>query len=209
MKEIKTSRYKDEDECKEVEKEIKLLENLHHPHVITYFTSFRENENFYIVTEYINGGSLLNLLEKNQKQGKKIDEKTIWDLLVQSLSGLLYLHENKKIIHRDIKPDNLLIDFEGNLKISDFGVSAIDSEDVDTLVKCHNTIKGPIQFMAPEVALGMKYDFKSDIYMLGLTFFVLMSNKMPEKKIDFGPIPRRRPDLGGRRHRVASGGLPL
>ena len=188
MKEIKISRYKNEDECKEVEKEIKLLENLHHPHVITYFTSFRENENFYIVTEYINGGNLLNLLEKNVTQGKKIDEKIIWDLLVQSLSGLLYLHENKKIIHRDIKPDNLLIDFEGNLKISDFGVSAIDSEDVDTLVKCHNTIKGPIQFMAPEVALGMKYDFKSDIYMLGLTFFVLMSNKMPEKKIDFGPI---------------------
>ena len=71
MKEIKISRYKNEDECKEVEKEIKLLENLHHPHVITYFTSFRENENFYIVTEYINGGNLLNLLEKKCNTRKK------------------------------------------------------------------------------------------------------------------------------------------
>ena len=55
MKEIKADRYESEEQRLEVQKEIKLLENLHHPHVITYFTSFRENNNFYIVTEYING----------------------------------------------------------------------------------------------------------------------------------------------------------
>ena len=188
MKEIKSSRYKSENTCKEVEKEIKLLENLNHPNVIRYFTSFRENGDFYIITEYINGGSLENLMKTNINQGKLIDERTIWDLLIQSLSGLLYLHENRKIIHRDIKPDNLLIDKDGNLKISDFGVSAINSENADELVKFHNTMKGPIQFMAPEMGLGLAYDFKSDIYMLGLTFFFLMSNKMPEKKVDLGPI---------------------
>ena len=188
MKEIKASRYKSENTCREVEKEIKLLENLNHPNVITYFTSFRENGDFYIITEYINGGSLENIMKKNINQGKLIAEKTIWDWLIQSLSGLLYLHENKKIIHRDIKPDNLLIDNGGNLKISDFGVSAINSENVEELLKCHNTMRGPIQFMAPEMGLGLNYDFKSDIYMLGLTFFFLMSNKLPEKKIDLGPI---------------------
>ena len=188
MKEIKSDRYQSDKQRLEVQKEIKLLENLHHPHVITYFTSFKENNNFYIVTEYINGGSLEDLLKKNISQGKLIDERTIWDLLVQSLSGLLYLHENKKIIHRDIKPDNILLDFEGRLKISDFGVSAIKSEEVADLVKCHDTIRGPIDFMAPEMALGGSYDFKSDIYMLGLTFFIMMSNQMPEKKITIGPI---------------------
>ena len=170
MKEIKANRYESEEQRLEVQKEIKLLENLHHPHVITYFTSFRENNNFYIVTEYINGGSLEDLLKKNIQQNKLIDERKLWDLLVQSLSGLLYLHENKKIIHRDIKPDNMLLDLDGNLKISDFGVSAIKSEAVEELLKCHNTIAGPIQFMSPEM-LGGSYDFKSDIYMLGLTFF--------------------------------------
>ena len=188
MKEIKSGRYQSENQRLEVEKEIQLLENLHHPHVITYFTSFRENNNFYIVTEYINGGSLEDLLKKNISQGKLIDERTIWDLLVQSLSGLLYLHENKKIIHRDIKPDNILLDFEGRLKISDFGVSAIKSEEVEDLVRCHYTVRGPIDFMAPEMAMGGSYDFKSDIYMLGLTFFIMMSNQMPEKKITIGPI---------------------
>jgi len=188
MKEIKANRYQSEEQRIEVEKEIKLLENLHHPHVITYFTSFRENNNFYIVTEYINGGSLEDLLKKNVAKGKLVDERTIWDLLVQSLSGLLYLHENKKIIHRDIKPDNILLDFEGRLKISDFGVSAIKSEEVEDLVKCHGTVRGPIDFMAPEMAIGGSYDFKSDIYMLGLTFFIMMSNQIPEKKIRLGPI---------------------
>ena len=90
MKEIKASRYKTEKQRKQVEKEIKLLENLRHPHVITYFNSFREHEDFYIIIEYINGGSLEDLLIENIQKGKRISEKTIWDLLVQSLSGLLY-----------------------------------------------------------------------------------------------------------------------
>ena len=196
MKEILTSKYKSQDEVNQVQKEIKLLENLRHPHVITYFNSFKENGNIYIVIEYINGGSLEELLIDNIKKKKRIDEKTLWDLLIQSLSGLLYLHEKKKIIHRDIKPDNLLLDSEGHLKISDFGVSAIKSDEVEDLLKCHGTVAGPIQFMAPEMCLGANYDFKSDIYMLGLTFFFMASSTLPEKKLSLGPliIPIKNPN---------------
>ena len=196
MKEIQTSKYKSQEEVNQVEKEIKLLENLRHPHVITYFNSFKQNGNIYIVIEYINGGSLEDLLVKNINQQKRIDEKTLWDLLIQSLSGLLYLHETRKIIHRDIKPDNLLLDSEGHLKISDFGVSAIKSDEVDDLLKCHGTVAGPIQFMAPEMCLGDAYDFKSDIYMLGLTFWFMASNNLPERKLSLGPliIPIKNPN---------------
>ena len=196
MKEIQTSKYKSQEEVNQVEKEIKLLENLRHPHVITYFNSFKQNGNIYIVIEYINGGSLEDLLVKNIKQQKKIDEKALWELLIKSLSGLLYLHEKRKIIHRDIKPDNLLLDSEGHLKISDFGVSAIKSDEVDDLLKCHGTVAGPIQFMAPEMCLGDAYDFKSDIYMLGLTFWFMASNNLPERKLSLGPliIPIKNPN---------------
>ena len=196
IKEIIATRYRSEAQRLSVEREIKLLENLHHPHVITYYNSFREKNNFYIITEYINGGSLLDLLGKNIKNGTLIDEKTIWYHLVQSLSGLVYLHEKKKIIHRDVKPDNILLDSDGRLKISDFGVSAIDSEEVEDLIKCHGTVAGPIQFMSPEMALGGSYDFKSDIYMLGISFFIMMSNQYPERKLTFGPIiiPVKNPD---------------
>ena len=188
LKEIIATRYKSEAQRLAVEREIKLLENLHHPHVITYYNSFREKNNFYIIIEYINGGSLLDLLRKNITEGKLIEEKIIWYHLIQSLSGLLYLHEKKKIIHRDVKPDNILLDLDGRLKISDFGVSAIDSEEVEDLIKCHGTVAGPIQFMSPEMALGGTYDFKSDIYMLGITFFIMMSNQYPERKLVLGPM---------------------
>ena len=74
-----------------------------------------------------------------EKKGS-IDEKKVWDILIQILSGLVYLHENKKIIHRDIKPDNILMDKENNIKISDFGISAINKEDVDDMLKFHGTL---------------------------------------------------------------------
>ena len=171
MKEIKSKYCKTKRNLSKIEKEIKLLQSLNHPNVIKYYSSFRENDNYYIITEYLSNGSLESLLKKNRQDGKSIEEMKIWNLLIQTLNGLLYLHETKKIIHRNIKPDHLLLDSKGNLKISDFGVSAIKSETVEELLKCHGTVAGPIPYMSQEMAKGDKYDFKSDIYMLGLTFF--------------------------------------
>ena len=163
MKEIKFDRYKSDSQRASVQKEIKLLENMNHPHVITYFSSFVENNNFYIVLEYLNGGSLDDKIKKEKEEKGSIDEKKVWDILIQILSGLVYLHENKKIIHRDIKPDNILMDKENNIKISDFGISAINKEDVDDMLKFYGTLVGPLQFLAPEVINGGTYEFKSDI----------------------------------------------
>ena len=162
-------------------REIKLLESLNHPHVINYFTSFEENEFFYIVVEYMNGPNLQDLIKENENENKYMEEKKIWELLIQTLSGLLYLHNTMKIVHRDVKPDNLLLDRAFNLKISDFGISAIDDITVEEILQFNNTKIGPVKFMAPEVAnlkkddTDIRYDFKSDIYMLGLTFFLLAS----------------------------------
>ena len=74
------------------------------------------------------------------------------------------------------------MDKENNIKISDFGISAINKEDVDDMLKFHGTLVGPLQFLAPEVINGGTYEFKSDIYMLGLTFFKLMSKQLPEHR---------------------------
>ena len=82
----------------------------------------------------------------------------------------------------------MIIDLDGKVKISDFGLSAMDSKEAKESIKCHQTQAGAIAFMAPEMFQRKKYDFKSDIYMLGLTFFFIMSGQLPEKKkeIDFG-----------------------
>ena len=108
MKEIKSERYRNDEQQAEIQKEIKLLENLDHPHIITYFSSFKENNNVYIVTEYINGGNLESIIKSNIQKNTYTDERKVWDLMIQCLSGLMYLHEKRKIIHRDIKPDNIL-----------------------------------------------------------------------------------------------------
>ena len=100
-------------------REIKLLEDLNHPHVIIYFVSFRENGFWYIVVEYMNGQNLQDLINTNEKENKYIEEKIIWEYAIQCLSGLLYLHKKKSIVHRDIKPDNLMLDADDNLKISE------------------------------------------------------------------------------------------
>ena len=71
------------------------------------------------------------------RQKKVITEKYMWDFLLQILSGLCYLHEGKRIIHGDIKLENILYDKEKNLKISDFGISAINNKNVDDMLKCH------------------------------------------------------------------------
>ena len=96
MKEIKFDRYKSDSQRASVQKEIKLLENMNHPHVITYFSSFVENNNFYIVLEYLNGGSLDDKIKMEMEKKGSIDEKKVWDILIQILSGLVYLHENKE-----------------------------------------------------------------------------------------------------------------
>ena len=180
MKEVRAERYSNDKQKSEVQKEIKLLENMDHPNVITYFSSFTENGNFYIITEYLNGGSLEDVIKLLKEKGKVVDEKKVWDFLAQTLSGLMYLHENRKIIHRDIKPDNILWDKDGNIKISDFGISAVNRENIEDILKCHNTVVGSIKFMSPEMSKGNNYDFKSDIYMLGLTAYKLMNLEIPD-----------------------------
>lgn len=163
---------------KSIQKEVKLLESLHHPNTINYYTSFKENNNYYIIIEYMNGKTLETVIEENIKNNIFLEEKKIWELLIQCLNGIFYLHINKKIIHRDIKPDNLILDKDNVLKISDFGVSAIDSNDVDDFIKFKKRIgEGPFRYLAPEVIDKKPYDFKNDLFMLGMTFFYLSSNQ--------------------------------
>jgi serine/threonine protein kinase len=111
-------------------------------HYFHYFDDF--NSEHVIVMEYMEEGSLEDLINKNRKNNKVIDENMMKIYISQILSGLEHLHCIKHIIHRDIKPANLLIADSGNVKISDFGESKY-------LHSGGATIKGTPLYMAPEI----------------------------------------------------------
>ena len=175
MKKMKVNNNsKDED----IKREIKLLQTLNHKYVVKYFTSFCENGFWYIIIQYINGKNFQVIADKNVKNEINLEEKKIWKYLIQCLNGLLYLHNEKHIIHRDIKPDNIILDEADNIKISDFGISSLEGISIEeTLINSKNKVLGPINFLAPEIIIGQKHSYLSDIYMLGLTFFNLASNE--------------------------------
>ena len=139
---------------------------------------------YFLVLDCMSNGSLDEYIKNCRKEKKKVEQSFIIKILKQLLSGLAYLHGNK-IMHRDVKLDNLLLDENNNVKISDFGISAIHRDNVDedeqqnsTLVSNFTRV-GRIDFVAPEILKGEQFDYKVDIFSLGLTMLCLISRNHP------------------------------
>jgi NIMA (never in mitosis gene a)-related kinase len=123
--------------------------------------------------EYANGGDISQKI-KTQKP-KNFDENLLIDWLTQLCHALQYIH-NKKIIHRDIKPDNIFLNNLGQIKLGDFGVS----KNLESM-KMASTFIGSIDYLAPEIIDGKNYSFEADIWSLGVTFYELMTFEKPFK----------------------------
>ncbi len=154
--------------------EIETLKDLDHPHIVSYL-GFEETTTFLsIFLEYVPGGSVGSCLRKHGK----FEEPTIKSFLHQILDGLAYLH-SKGILHRDLKADNILVDFEGICKISDFG-TVRRSDDIYGNVE-NMSLQGSIFWMAPEVvSLSKKgYSAKIDIWSLGCVVLEMFAGRRP------------------------------
>ncbi|CAI0387867.1 unnamed protein product [Linum tenue] len=145
---------------KAIAKELKINQSAQCPHVVLCYQSFYDNGAVSIILEYMDGGSLADFLRKV----RTIPEPYLAAITKQVLKGLLYLHHEKHVIHRDMKPSNLLINHRGEVKITDFGVSAI----MQSTSGQANTFVGTYNYMSPERISGGKYDYKSDIWSLGV-----------------------------------------
>ena len=128
---------------------------------------------YFIVMEYIEGKTLKNLIKKRGA----LTLSEVIDIMLQLSSGLACAHDSF-IIHRDIKPQNVLIKDDGSVKITDFGIAmALNSNELTQT----NSVMGSVHYLPPEQANGSGATIKSDIYSLGILMFELLTGKIPFK----------------------------
>lgn len=146
--------------------------SLSHPNIVNVFDVGREGNIFYIVMELIEGRVLSDMI----KEDGPMDYRRAIEIGKQMASALSLAHKNH-IIHRDVKPHNILITEDGVAKITDFGIAkAVDSA---TIVGHSNTIMGSVHYFSPEQARGGYVDEKSDIYSLGIVLYELVTGRVP------------------------------
>lgn len=161
---------------KQIVQEIKINQASLCPHVVVCYHSFYHNGFISLVLEYMDRGSLADII----RQVKTVLEPYLAVLCKQVLNGLVYLHHERRVIHRDIKPSNLLVNHKGDVKISDFGVSAMLASSMGQ----RDTFVGTYNYMAPERISGGSYDFKSDIWSLGLVILECAIGSFPYRQTE-------------------------
>ena len=163
----------DEKFIRRFKREALSVSNLSHPNIVEVYDVGEEDGNYYIVMEYIDGKTLKQLL---QKRGALTLTEVI-DIMCQLTDGLAHAHE-AYIIHRDIKPQNIMIEDNGLVKITDFGIAmALNS----TQLTQTNSVMGSVHYLPPEQANGKGSTVKSDIYSLGILMYELLTGSVPFK----------------------------
>lgn len=152
-------------------KEARSAASLVHPNVVSVYDVCEDNGINYMVMEYVDGKSLMAYI----KEHKKLAWQEACDYAMQIAQGIQSAHD-KGIIHRDIKPQNILIAPGGVLKVADFGIAkAIETDKTIG----NGTALGSVHYISPEQARGGYTDFRSDIYSLGVVLYEMLAGKVP------------------------------
>lgn len=170
-----------DDDMAQIAQEIEMLKGCDCAHIVHYYGSFARAEQLWILMEFCEGSSLLDVMEAN---GRCLTEPQLSSVIADAVSGLLYLHERRKI-HRDVKAGNLLLGADGEVKLADFGVAA----QLGAGASRRRTVVGTPFWMAPEVITCQRgpqsagdaagYDEKADVWSLGITAIELAEGQPP------------------------------
>jgi len=163
----------DEDAVKRFNREAKAVTSLSHPNIVSIYDVENEGEFYYLILEYVEGMTLKDYMIKNPR----IPIETIVHIAKQIASGLSHAHQNG-IIHRDIKPQNILMNENLTCKITDFGIARAYG---DTTLTQTNQMLGTVYYLSPEQARGNVATAQSDIYSLGILIFEMITGQIPFK----------------------------
>ncbi|KAL2860361.1 kinase-like domain-containing protein [Aspergillus pseudodeflectus] len=151
-----------------------ILESVNrHPFVVKLFYAFQDHEKLYLILEYAQGGELFTHLAME----RMFDEDSAAFYMAEMVLALEHLHQNVGVVYRDLKPENCLLDHEGHLLLTDFGLSKISVDDDD---RCNSSL-GTIEYMAPEVVQGKPYGKACDWWSLGALGYDLLTGSPPFK----------------------------
>jgi len=153
-------------------REAQTAANLNHPNIVQIFDWGVEENEPYFVMEYVEGTTLSSVLAKN----KRVNISDALYIGSQVSAALHEAHENN-LVHRDIKPGNIMITPGGKIKVTDFGIVSIQDEDSD--ITKSGTILGTANYISPEQAQGLPVSKQSDLYSLGVVLYELISGKTP------------------------------
>uniref|UniRef100_A0A2K5RB44 non-specific serine/threonine protein kinase n=1 Tax=Cebus imitator TaxID=2715852 RepID=A0A2K5RB44_CEBIM len=167
IKEINISRMSSK-EREESRREVAVLANMKHPNIVQYRESFEENGSLYIVMDYCEGGDLFKRI--NAQKGVLFQEDQILDWFVQICLALKHVHD-RKILHRDIKSQNIFLTKDGTVQLGDFGIARV----LNSTVELARTCIGTPYYLSPEICENKPYNNKSDIWALGCVLYELFN----------------------------------
>ena len=160
------------------------LERLDHENIIRCFATFTETRDdgrtmMCILMEYADGGDLAALLARRwwdaDRNGQhQLLETQLMDWFVQLVAGLAHAH-SRRVLHRDLKPENVFVTRDGSCKIGDFGISRV----LETSGDLAQTAVGSPVYLSPEIVKGAQYDYRSDVWSLGVTLYKMATNRFP------------------------------
>lgn len=163
-----------EDEKEEYEgrfyQEAKAAGRLSHQNIVTVFDVGRSGDIAYIAMEYLQGRELRDILND-----ERLPVEQSLDIVVQVAQGLAYAHEHN-IIHRDVKPSNIMVVRDGHVKITDFGIARMESASVRTQT---GMVLGSPKYMSPEQVTGKHLDQRSDVFSLGVMLYEMLTGQVP------------------------------
>jgi len=163
----------DEKFIRRFQREANSASSLRHPNIVEMYDVGEDDGKYFIVMEYVDGKTLKSLIKKRGP----LNLSEAIDIMLQLTSGIACAHQSY-IIHRDIKPQNVLILEDGRVKITDFGIAmALNNNELTQT----NSVMGSVHYLPPEQASGSSSTIKSDIYSLGILMFELLTGKVPFK----------------------------